>query len=329
MFNKIKRNIIIKLKFIPFTQIILSKLSNKINKKYKDVIIRSNNLYRFSKNIVEFVILKGFDIDKFIKKLDPSNRDIVQELLKRIFYIYTHSLIPRNLFFKLEEIKGHIEALKIINNLRDDFPLIINQYEESVFVHDCGLKHLPLDVIENLENKDFIDGGAYIGDSSLIFEKKYNARNIIAFEPDAKNFNFLIRTVKLNNSTKIKPVNKGLGDKVEKLKIKTIGRASSISKKGDLEISITTIDDYAFQNNLDVGVIKLDVEGFALKAIKGAKKIIEKFEPILLISIYHNGDEFFNIINFVKKIKPNYKFKIIKLSSLSLFFETTLIAWTE
>ncbi|MHA1791166.1 MAG: FkbM family methyltransferase [Promethearchaeota archaeon] len=95
---------------------------------------------------------------------------------------------------------------------------------------------------------------------------------------------------------------------------------------GDYSVSIVSIDDFVKSKNLDVGLIELDVEGEALSVIKGSKETIVKFKPILLIAVYHSGEEFFEIKDFVKNLVEGYKFTIRKLSGRA-FADTTLIAY--
>ena len=108
-----------------------------------------------------------------------------------------------------------------------------------------------------------------------------------------------------------------------------MGYSSHVSKKGNQQIQITTIDNYVLENNLTVGLIKLDIEGYELSALIGAKNTIRKFTPVILISIYHNGKEFFETIDYIKKINPNYTFIIRHLNPLTEFIETCLIGWQK
>ena len=53
---------------------------------------------------------------------------------------------------------------------------------------------------------------------------------------------------------------------------------------------------------------------------------IKKFRPILLISIYHNMDDFLDIKPMIEDWNLGYKFKILKPVDGNIMFETMLIA---
>jgi hypothetical protein len=51
----------------------------------------------------------------------------------------------------------------------------------------------------------------------------------------------------------------------------------------------------------------MDVEGFELKALKGASSTIAKFRPKLAISLYHKPEDFFEIPIYLKSYYPFYR----------------------
>ncbi len=340
LFKKLNNKIVIKLKFISISQYLISKFHIKLmdnryfhvklihiqNKGYN---LRGSISYHFSKRIVEYIINNNIAIEEFIEELDPFSKDLVKSVIKRMFYIYTHTLINLKELLTPKEINMRTDIMNVISSVRNNVKLPYNRYEASIFYYDCGLKLLPSETIKFLENKDFIDAGAFIGDSAAIFEKNYNSRKIYAFEPEVENYKLLVKTIKENNLQRVIPINKAIGDKHGILKIKTGRGASNISKKGDLSVEIEKVDEITDQMNLDVGLIKMDIEGYALNALKGAEKTIKTFSPVLLISIYHNGEEFFESMEYIRMINPKYKFIIRKLDPLSLVLETTLIGWVE
>ncbi|WP_237416290.1 FkbM family methyltransferase [Helicobacter saguini] len=87
---------------------------------------------------------------------------------------------------------------------------------------------------------------------------------------------------------------------------------------------IITLDSYVEQNNIDVGFIKVDIEGFEQELLKGAFKTIKKFKPAMLISIYHNASDFFEIKPLIESWNLGYTFKFHKPVDGSISIETAL-----
>ena len=58
---------------------------------------------------------------------------------------------------------------------------------------------------------------------------------------------------------------------------------------------LTTVDEFVRQNDVDLTLLKLDVEGAELSVLRGALGSIKGLKPILLISIYHTPEDFFEI----------------------------------
>ena len=167
------------------------------------------------------------------------------------------------------------------------------------------------------------------GDSALVFEKFYNPNKVYAFEPEIKNYNLMLETIKRNNLNRVIPIRIALGNKEDVIRIKDFNASSYISDNGENEIKMTTIDKFVDDKNLSVGLIKMDIEGYELNAVKGAENTVKKFKPVLLISIYHNGKEFFEIPPYIKKLNLYYRYIIRKLSPLKPFYETVLIVWDK
>ena len=291
--------------------------------------LRNYFLYIFSKDIFEYLLKNNINVDKFIENLDDISQNTVKLILNRVKYIYTHNFLDKKKLTSYEESLEGQKVAKFISIMKKQFKLNLQIYDSSVFYYSSGLKFLSLKEIEFLINKDFIDGGAFIGDSSLIYEKFYHPKKIYAFEPEIQNYNLIFKTIEENNLKKIIPVHKGLGKKEEILNISFHGPSSFIDNQVQQKASIITLDKFVFENNLNVGFIKLDIEGLELEALRSAKQTIKTFKPILSIAIYHNGREFFETMYEIRSICSDYKFIIRKLNPFSPFFETFLIAWYD
>lgn len=205
------------------------------------------------------------------------------------------------------------------------------RHSTEVFWHRHGL-----DTLKNpayLQGKDIIDAGGYIGDSALILQE-YTDKNVHSFEATKRNFTLMQETLKLNNTTRIIPVNKGLGSKPDKMSICLKDSASSLISGSSLpdhfqsdeheEIEIITLDSYVAEHNLRVGFIKVDIEGFELEFLKGAKNTICTQKPAMLISIYHNIEHFLEIKPMLESWNLGYTFHIYKPLDRYIADETAL-----
>lgn len=76
-----------------------------------------------------------------------------------------------------------------------------------------------------------------------------------------------------------------------------------------VSIPVTTID-----NTIDpcdrVTMIKMDIEGSELEALKGAMETILRDKPKLAISIYHKMEDMWEIPLYIKELVPEYRFYI-------------------
>lgn len=292
-----------------------------------------------------FAIIEGKK-DRLKTSLDSQSIATIDRICYRNFellpkqeesglFLYDHSKI-----YTSEELKGAAQSVdeEFYHKM---YVLPKNVYLETpVFTFHCGLKLLPKHITDQLCGKDFIDGGAYWGDSALI-ENEYYPNRIFAFEPQPENYTMLQRTIANNNLEKVvSTVKCGLGDCSETRKLYTNGMLSGSSLTnvvpvaGNIEtvisdIDIQTIDDFVRIHKLNVGLIKLDIEGNESAAIRGAVETIKKFCPVLSIAIYHNPNDFFGIKPFIESLDLGYRFMVRKLVYHDLVTEVVLLGYVE
>ena len=89
-------------------------------------------------------------------------------------------------------------------------------------------------------------------------------------------------------------------------------------------VETMTIDKYVQENNLNVGFIKVDVEGTEQKLLKGAIETIKSQKPFLILSIYHNPSDFYEIKPWIEKLDLGYNFKISKERPWTFLADTVL-----
>jgi FkbM family methyltransferase len=270
----------------------------------------------------------------------PNDQGIIfQYLRNKITLAFTHPILNKTLFpeTELQEISSAYQAFKNQQSEKEGVKVIAGHYllpvaaesiEVSVFFHRYGLNELPEKILHNLRDSDIIDCGAYIGDSALIFADYY-PKSIHCFEPNRHNYNLMLETFKLNHLNNITINQMGVGNSLKNAKITLMGSGSYItSYKGD-KIPMTTIDVYSSDNKLKVGLIKMDIEGFETQAVKGAKNTIEKDQPILLISVYHDAEDFFEVPRLLKTWVPEYQFRFLNLDQDDPLMERVLLAYID
>ena len=94
-----------------------------------------------------------------------------------------------------------------------------------------------------LKNGFFIDGGGYIGDTTLILNK-LNPKKIYSFEPIKNNLHLFKKTIALNNIHNVELIQKAIGDKKQILRINDCGPGSNIINKGNIKIEAISIDEF-------------------------------------------------------------------------------------
>lgn len=146
----------------------------------------------------------------------------------------------------------------------------------------------------------FVDAGANQGEFTLFAASKLSSGKVIAFEPVSSNYTSLTTNIRLNGLSNIEACHFGLLDKESKLPIYTsldeelhAGRheglstlfASDSRSTLEEEIDLKVFDDLFFDQLERFDFLKIDVEGAELFALKGMRKSLEKFHPVVLIEM--------------------------------------------
>lgn len=220
-------------------------------------------------------------------------------------------------FLSKPTIHHKTQELEYYNN--NNYKLPMNFFASEVFLYKHGLQTLK--TLKQFQNSHriAIDAGAYICDSALVM-REFFTNPIHCFEPTKENIELCKKTIELNNLKDITLVNKGISDTTTTYKIqKSInqGHADRLVEENSTNVSgqqieTISIDEYATDNNLEIGLIKTDIEGFEPKLLAGAVQTIKKYKPILLISIYHNYHDFYKIKPWIEDLDLGYKFSIFK-----------------
>jgi FkbM family methyltransferase len=161
----------------------------------------------------------------------------------------------------------------------------------------------------HLEKGDVvINGGSSFGSETNGFMQMVGKEGkIFAFDPNMGN------DWKLEDESVIN-VPMVLYDRTMEVPFSLDGSRSMIisdDSDGSMIVHSTSIDDFVRSQHLDrLNLIKLDIEGAELHALKGGMDSIKKFRPSLAISIYHTYEHFFEIPLFIAGALLDYKFHI-------------------
>lgn len=240
---------------------------------------------------------------------------------------------------KIDSIQQHFksnilqltDSLFFYNGYEKGYYLPKNYFSASVFID-----HHALGLVENLaavRSGNIIDAGAFIGDSALIFSD-YTDCSVYSFEAIPDNYKLLLQTIELNGLKNVIPENFAVSDqeKMLDMHVSKSGSSSTAYQRGDTEyaasisVPAVTIDEYVKKNHLKVSLIKTDVEGAEQDLLRGAQNTIRQQRPVLLISIYHNESDFFDIKPQLEALNLGYKFKIHKPVYGSAMIEAMLVA---
>ena len=203
----------------------------------------------------------------------------------------------------------HIYNLLADKKSKEIFTKVINfkisfDYEfMEGFSNDHEGQYFDKEIVPEIQNINFLDGGGYVGDTATEVIKNYpNFNKIWLIEPIPENIRIASR--ELSDYKGIEFLTCGVSDKKETLYFNEEKSFSTIYGKGTQSVEVDTIDNIVKER---VDFIKLDIEGAEQSAIDGAKETILKYRPILAICIYHKAEDWYKIPEKVLAIEPNYK----------------------
>lgn len=264
-------------------------------------------------------------------------------------------LIRKSLFFILKRFykifSGYgLGNLVILNKFFDYFrseigPTIVEKYDNKFFLPKNDPHKLALDeeyepeirkVAENFIEKGdtVIDVGAFIGYHSLFFSSLVGADGeVLAFEPDPRNFDLLKKNIDINNVENILAFNKGLGaregetclyrdlnNEARTTLSSKVSRASNHKRDKSVKVNVISLDDFLSMHKYNPDFIKMDAEGFEYEVFEGMTKtlcntknieVVFEYTPEWLDEKPYSGnnkfetllEEYFENVFYVKNIK--------------------------
>lgn len=234
----------------------------------------------------------------------------------------------------LEMYKENKEKIKWLeDNLADEksvkvYKDYLSQKMTSVYAgsYDTIEQYFDPSVYTLQDEEVFIDCGAFQGETSESFIKQ--------MEQNGKQYKkiYMIEADKVNagvvrecfaDKPGIKIIEAGVWDNDGKICFSQgNGTNSAISDDGGTVIDTVTIDRIVKDEH--VTFIKMDIEGAELRALRGAKDVIERCRPKLAICVYHRPEDLFMIPQYIRSLYPGYKLYLRKYQPYGI--ETVLYA---
>lgn len=248
-------------------------------KKIKNLGLRNLDYFSFRK--YSGLNLKGvWDWDDFENDF-KTNRD-------RYEWVYSllQDQISKNILTKLVNFRLSSD-LRFMDGFED---VQFRQYFEDFL---------------NLKKEDevFVDVGCFDGHTTLQFiEKCTKYKAIYIFEPDPRNMSVV--KSKLSHLPNISYFPLGLSNVEKKVRFLSNGQASSFNVAGDVEIDVAPLDTVL---NEKFTLLKMDIEGGELRAIRGARSHIISHHPTLAISVYHRCTDMWKIPLEILSYRKDYK----------------------
>lgn len=142
---------------------------------------------------------------------------------------------------------------------------------------------------------DIVHAGTYFGDFLPALSKAAGANLIWAFEPVHENFRCAEITVRLNDLKNVRLHNAALGSSETPLSFKTVddkgkslGGSSHASEAGTTTVPQMVLDR-VIPSDRKVTVLQLDVEHFEGDVLRGARELVRRNRPIIILENVPEG----------------------------------------
>ena len=185
-----------------------------------------------------------------------------------------------------------------------------------------GLVRLFVAIASRLDNCSCFDVGANIGLTTLLFSELYE--QVYSFEASPRTFQILDHNIASNKIGNANIFRFGLGSKTQKLLLTAANDDASggflsedisadldghLHEMVDIRKGDEWIEGSAFEFNLPVAFVKIDVEGHELEVIEGLKQTLRRFEPIVVMEMNHwclNAFKRLSIPEFLESLEKTF-----------------------
>ena len=230
----------------------------------------------------------------------------MKALLRRLFRLIIHrypkeygkhSILTRIYFPLLAPRGGTQQTVTLYNGLR--IHIHPDEYLQAFLYNFGGYEFPTLRFFERFLNEGdaVLDIGAQIGFMSIVFAKCVGTSGkVFAFEPEQANYDLLIGNISLNGFANIEPFHVAIADVRGTLNLflgkgENTGVHSTVfndrtQQSQSIQVPAIPIDELVVERNIPkVALVKIDIEGAELKALRGMRALLERDKPVMLIEL--------------------------------------------
>ena len=179
-------------------------------------------------------------------------------------------------------------------------------------------------VIQPEPGEHLIDGGAFTGDTAVVFSRVVGPQgSVYAFDPVQNHLDICSHNFAQSNITNVRSFGYGLSDQSVEAPTIRLDHYSPGWQVHGSSVPLCRIDDLTLAGRIErIDFIKLDIEGSEMPALQGAVESLRKFRPKLAISIYHRPNDFFEIAKYIHGLGLGYK---LYLGHYTIWDEETVL----
>lgn len=233
-------------------------------------------------------------------------------------------------------LEEHADACVVISTLRahKEVADFLRQYMQSEQVIEFAVdiekefpheQYFDKDIMNYEDEEVFVDCGCYDFSTSQYLDRLCNVKKVFAFEPDLANISKIENNIEKSSIHEVELINKGVWNKSQTLLFCSTGSSTSYFTENENEaterLDVVSLDETIKEK---VTFIKMDIEGSELKALEGAKNLIQNCKPKLAICVYHKVEDIIDIPTYIKSIVPEYRLYLRHYSNFD--HETVLYA---
>lgn len=266
----------------------------------KEELHKKKEIYNILIGMIDYSLIyeieKEFQNCHYVEYLDvlPSH------IISKSFLIQNQDII-REIYYSLcdEESRQVLEAY-LYARYSGDVAALSSLRHDLEYLYDWETLALSKDDI-------VIDGGAYIGDSVLEMKEYLGGlpKKVFAFEPDKNNASKIISNFSDKEMKQIFIISAGLYCSDGTMNFAASGTlGSEISENAVDTVMVQALDTHSEYNSATI--IKMDIEGSELEALRGGDNLIRKNRPNLAICIYHRNNDLIDIYKFLKKYEYHF-----------------------